>query len=48
MENKQASGFKYPISISDAIANIKTSKFLQLAIQLKYVKKQPIKIVSHF
>lgn len=39
MDNKQAiqSGFKYPISISDAIANIESRKFLLPAIQRKFV-----------
>lgn len=39
MDNKQAiqSGFKYPISISDAIANIEYRKFLLPAIQRKFV-----------
>lgn len=39
MDNKQAiqSGFKYPISISDAIANIESRKFLLPAIQSKFV-----------
>ena len=39
MESKQAiqSGFKYPISISDAIANIESRKFLLPAIQRKFV-----------
>ena len=39
MDNKQAiqRGFKYPISISDAIANIESRKFLLPAIQRKFV-----------
>lgn len=39
MDNKQAiqSGFKYPISISDAIANIESRKFLLPAIQRKFI-----------
>ena len=39
MDNKLAiqSGFKYPISISDAIANIESRKFLLPAIQRKFV-----------
>lgn len=39
MDNKQSiqSGFKYPISISDAIANIESRKFLLPAIQRKFV-----------
>jgi uncharacterized protein with ParB-like and HNH nuclease domain len=39
MESKQAiqSGFKNPISISDAIANIESRKFLLPAIQRKFV-----------
>ena len=39
MDNNQAiqSGFKYPISISDAIANIESRKFLLPAIQRKFV-----------
>lgn len=39
MDNKQAiqSGFKYPISISNAIANIESRKFLLPAIQRKFV-----------
>lgn len=37
MENQQESSFKYPITISDAIANIETRKFLLPAIQRKFV-----------
>lgn len=39
MDKKQAiqSGFKYPISISDAIANIESRKFLLPAIQRKFI-----------
>ena len=39
MDNKKAiqSGFKYPISISDAIANIEYRKFLLPAIQRKFI-----------
>lgn len=37
MDNKQESSFKYPITISDAIANIEARKFLLPAIQRKFV-----------
>lgn len=37
MECKQESSFKYPITISDAIASIETRKFLLPAIQRKFV-----------
>ena len=37
MENKQESSFKYPITISDAIAKIEERKFLLPAIQRKFV-----------
>ncbi len=37
MENKQESGFKYPITISDAISNIETRRYLLPAIQRKFV-----------
>ena len=37
MENKVSSSFKYPITISDAIVNIESRKFLLPAIQRKFV-----------
>ena len=37
MENKQESSFKYPITISDAIANIESRYYLLPAIQRKFV-----------
>ena len=37
MDNNQESSFKYPITISDAIANIEARKFLLPAIQRKFV-----------
>ena len=37
MNTKQESSFKYPITISDAITNIETRKFLLPAIQRKFV-----------
>lgn len=37
MDNNQESSFKYPITISDAISNIETRKFLLPAIQRKFV-----------
>lgn len=37
MDNIFESGFKYPITISDAISNIETRKFLLPAIQRKFV-----------
>lgn len=37
MESKQESSFKYPITISDAIADIESRKFLLPAIQRKFV-----------
>ena len=37
MENNQESSFKYPITISDAIANIESRKYLLPAIQRKFV-----------
>lgn len=37
MQNKQESRFMYPITISDAIANIENRKFLLPAIQRKFV-----------
>ena len=36
LNNTQKSGFKYPITISDAIANIETRKYLLPAIQRKF------------
>jgi uncharacterized protein with ParB-like and HNH nuclease domain len=37
METNQESGFKYPITISDAIANIESRRYLLPAIQRKFV-----------